>query len=63
MSLYPSQSIGQRMEGHAAAVTIMDWNGKMLVAGGPSKTVFVWNTATGQTVRKLEVSGQAESLS
>ncbi len=50
-------------EGPTVAVTLMDWNGKMLVAGGPSNMTYVWNTTSGQLVRKLEVSGVAQSMS
>ena len=50
------------LEKHPAAVTVMDWNGKMLVAGGPTSIVFVWNTTTGAQVNKVEVSGAAQSL-
>ena len=50
-------------EGPTVAVTLMDWNGKMLVAGGPSNMIYVWNTTSGQLVRKLEVSGAAQSMS
>lgn len=50
------------LDKHPAAVTVMDWNGKMLLAGGPTNMVSVWNTTTGQQVRKVEVSGAAQSL-
>lgn len=50
------------LDKHPAAVTVMDWNGKMLLAGGPTNMVCVWNTTTGQQVRKVEISGAAQSL-